>query len=406
MLNSKPRTTVVSGSPGTVQAQKAAFHAKVSATSLAASNTTSNKPVVATTHSGASSAIKQRAQAFQGGGGGLVGPASAMSTGPRVSSINTARSNSSIFNKPGGVPSPSARESPSPVSPAAASVSPTVSRTRSSSSASSNSTTAASPTMTKHIPMTKPVPEEASAPEPTPTPLATKTSAKVVTPSTVPPATSSTEKVSSQVPTPTAAIQEKTLDTAAPAAGVAPVVQKGIAVEEKKSTENERVDAVVTLPTTTPSSAQQASPPTATPADIAVPTAAQTTPSENAVTRASPPAKDRLSSPPTSRPSSQKKSIKNYRQKFHWKHGGEKVEVTGTFDNWQRTIQMKKIPSTTDEYMAIVELDRTQNIQFKFVVDDVWRCSTEFPTEYDQSGNLNNVLIALDTGNEDNGPIH
>ncbi|GJJ74989.1 hypothetical protein EMPS_07347 [Entomortierella parvispora] len=79
-------------------------------------------------------------------------------------------------------------------------------------------------------------------------------------------------------------------------------------------------------------------------------------------------------------------------QKFHWKHGGETVKVTGTFDNWQETVYLKKVPGTRDEFAAIVDLDRTAYIQFKFVVDGVWRCSTEFATEYDYSGHLNNVL--------------
>ncbi|CAO3566263.1 unnamed protein product [Mortierella alpina] len=82
-------------------------------------------------------------------------------------------------------------------------------------------------------------------------------------------------------------------------------------------------------------------------------------------------------------------------QKFHWKHGGEVVKVTGTFDDWKETIHLRKVPSTRDEFAAIVDLDRTKHIHFKFVVDGVWRCSTEFATEYDCSGNLNNVLPAL-----------
>ncbi|KAF9952359.1 hypothetical protein BGZ72_006334 [Mortierella alpina] len=82
-------------------------------------------------------------------------------------------------------------------------------------------------------------------------------------------------------------------------------------------------------------------------------------------------------------------------QKFHWKHGGEVVKVTGTFDDWKETVHLRKVPSTRDEFAAIVDLDRTKHIQFKFVVDGVWRCSTEFATEYDCSGNVNNVLPAL-----------
>ncbi|KAF8980581.1 hypothetical protein BGZ52_003806, partial [Haplosporangium bisporale] len=63
------------------------------------------------------------------------------------------------------------------------------------------------------------------------------------------------------------------------------------------------------------------------------------------------------------------------------------------------SVLLKKLPSTRDEFIAIVDLDRTQNNQFKFVVDGVWRCSTEFDTEYDFGGNLNNVLHALPQDN-------
>ncbi|KAG0272767.1 hypothetical protein BGZ95_011453 [Linnemannia exigua] len=85
----------------------------------------------------------------------------------------------------------------------------------------------------------------------------------------------------------------------------------------------------------------------------------------------------------------------HFLQKFHWKHGGEIVKVTGTFDDWKESIVLKKVPSTRDEFFALVDLDRTQPIQFKFVVDGVWRCSTEFETEYDYSGNLNNILRVM-----------
>ncbi|KAF9567709.1 hypothetical protein EC968_003168 [Mortierella alpina] len=100
-------------------------------------------------------------------------------------------------------------------------------------------------------------------------------------------------------------------------------------------------------------------------------------------------------SPVSSHASSHSRKSGIFPQKFHWKHGGEIVKVTGTFDDWKETVHLRKVPSTRDEFAAIVDLDRTKHIQFKFVVDGVWRCSTEFATEYDCNGNLNNVLTAL-----------
>lgn len=52
---------------------------------------------------------------------------------------------------------------------------------------------------------------------------------------------------------------------------------------------------------------------------------------------------------------------------------------------------MTKEPST-GYFSATVRLDPTQKWLFKFVVDGVWRCSLEFPTETDPLYNVNNVL--------------
>ncbi|KAF9404272.1 hypothetical protein BGZ94_004264 [Podila epigama] len=63
-----------------------------------------------------------------------------------------------------------------------------------------------------------------------------------------------------------------------------------------------------------------------------------------------------------SRPASQGRASGIVPQKFHWKHGGEVVIVTGTFDDWKQTVLLKKVPSTRDEFMAVVDLDRTKPI--------------------------------------------
>ncbi|KAJ3289029.1 hypothetical protein HK104_007790 [Borealophlyctis nickersoniae] len=59
------------------------------------------------------------------------------------------------------------------------------------------------------------------------------------------------------------------------------------------------------------------------------------------------------------------------------------------------SIPMQRNPSEPDEYFATVTLDRSEKCQFKFVVDGVWRCSADFPTETDASGNVNNCLPPL-----------
>eukprot|EP00158_Paraphelidium_tribonemae_P001270 Partr_v1_DN24184_c0_g1_i3_m70949 putative Protein kinase, AMP-activated, beta len=77
-----------------------------------------------------------------------------------------------------------------------------------------------------------------------------------------------------------------------------------------------------------------------------------------------------------------------------WHHGGKNVVVTGSFDNWKQSVRMtRQGGKTSDEFLATVSLEPHQRVSFKFVVDGVWRCSGEFPTESDQHGNVNNWLV-------------
>jgi hypothetical protein len=57
------------------------------------------------------------------------------------------------------------------------------------------------------------------------------------------------------------------------------------------------------------------------------------------------------------------------------------------------SVPMKKNPKAADEFFAIVNLDPFDKVFFKYVVDGVWRCSGEFPTEGDQNGNVNNWRV-------------
>ncbi|OAQ35732.1 carbohydrate-binding module family 48 protein [Linnemannia elongata AG-77] len=80
---------------------------------------------------------------------------------------------------------------------------------------------------------------------------------------------------------------------------------------------------------------------------------------------------------------------------FQWKNGGGVVKITGTFDNWGESIVLKKVRGNQDQSEIVIDLDRSQKTLFKFVVDGQWKCTDEYPTEYDSIGNLNNVLPAL-----------
>jgi hypothetical protein len=76
---------------------------------------------------------------------------------------------------------------------------------------------------------------------------------------------------------------------------------------------------------------------------------------------------------------------------FIWKYGGNKVILTGTFDEWSQSILMTK--DHTGVFRSTVNLDASQTWHFKFVVDGVWRCSLDFCSETDVTGNVNNVLL-------------
>ncbi|KAI8827019.1 immunoglobulin E-set [Fimicolochytrium jonesii] len=82
------------------------------------------------------------------------------------------------------------------------------------------------------------------------------------------------------------------------------------------------------------------------------------------------------------------------RATFRWQHSptASMVVVTGTFDSWTQSIQMKRDPECVDEWIVTVPLDRRARQVFKFVVDGEWRCSWAFPTTTDECGYVNNVL--------------
>ncbi|CAG8503165.1 1243_t:CDS:2 [Funneliformis caledonium] len=79
---------------------------------------------------------------------------------------------------------------------------------------------------------------------------------------------------------------------------------------------------------------------------------------------------------------------------FKWKHGGNDVTVTGDFDNWQCTHKMKYNPLSND-FVAVVDIDRTKQHEFKFVVDGMWQPNWDLPTQTDEHGNVNNVIYGL-----------
>mmetsp|Transcript_24897 Transcript_24897/g.31245 ORF Transcript_24897/g.31245 Transcript_24897/m.31245 type:complete len:344 (-) Transcript_24897:2558-3589(-) len=77
---------------------------------------------------------------------------------------------------------------------------------------------------------------------------------------------------------------------------------------------------------------------------------------------------------------------------FRWEHGGRQVYVTGTFNNWQKQIQMHR---SGNDFTYIHNLKKGKHA-FKFVVDDEWRFAPDQPTVADVEGRITNFIDVSD----------
>ena len=75
---------------------------------------------------------------------------------------------------------------------------------------------------------------------------------------------------------------------------------------------------------------------------------------------------------------------------FTWSEGGNDVKITGSFSDWKVQYQMTKDPK---DQMFKLELPLKNEIyQYKFIVDNSWKCSKNYPIIDDGYGNINNIL--------------
>ncbi|SMR41780.1 unnamed protein product [Zymoseptoria tritici ST99CH_3D1] len=81
---------------------------------------------------------------------------------------------------------------------------------------------------------------------------------------------------------------------------------------------------------------------------------------------------------------------------FRWEHPAEDVHVTGTFDNWTKSVELKKVDTGFEKLVSLPPT--TEKILYKFVVDGVWIHDHTGKTETDHEGNINNVLYPEDIG--------
>ena len=82
---------------------------------------------------------------------------------------------------------------------------------------------------------------------------------------------------------------------------------------------------------------------------------------------------------------------KKYPFKFEWKGNGKSVLLAGSFlDNWNNIKVMVK-NNNTETFERVIYLPKTKH-QFKFIVDNKWICSNQYPTVADERGNINNFI--------------
>ena len=73
---------------------------------------------------------------------------------------------------------------------------------------------------------------------------------------------------------------------------------------------------------------------------------------------------------------------------FTWSHGGQKVFLAGSFNEWQSLIPLVRSGA---DFSCVQDIPRGAH-QYKFIVDDLWRFSQDQPVTQDNEGNVNNII--------------
>lgn len=71
-----------------------------------------------------------------------------------------------------------------------------------------------------------------------------------------------------------------------------------------------------------------------------------------------------------------------------WSHGGNHVEVEGSFDNWSTRQPLQR----SGKDFTIIKLLLPGVYQYKFIVDGEWKYDPNQPAMFDDMGNVNNVI--------------
>mmetsp|Transcript_66047 Transcript_66047/g.157940 ORF Transcript_66047/g.157940 Transcript_66047/m.157940 type:complete len:266 (-) Transcript_66047:72-869(-) len=86
---------------------------------------------------------------------------------------------------------------------------------------------------------------------------------------------------------------------------------------------------------------------------------------------------------------------------FTWAHGGQHVSLAASFKGWQEPIPMVR---SGNEFVIVQDVPRGVH-QYKFIVDDQWRCAPDQPKTQDGGGNTNNTIDIVNYQRFQAGPL-
>lgn len=90
-----------------------------------------------------------------------------------------------------------------------------------------------------------------------------------------------------------------------------------------------------------------------------------------------------------------KKKQKRFATVFQWDGDGKNVYLTGSFCDWHQFFEMEKCEdpenNKNNKFLLTLFLPKGE-YQYKFKIDEQWKCNSNFPTCSDKNGNINNII--------------
>ncbi|GJQ11762.1 hypothetical protein GpartN1_g3553.t1 [Galdieria partita] len=77
---------------------------------------------------------------------------------------------------------------------------------------------------------------------------------------------------------------------------------------------------------------------------------------------------------------------------FEWRYPASSAFVTGTFNDWNDLLPMSRCQEGEDEVWRATKSLPAGVYQYKFIVDNVWRCAPDQPCVKDERGIVNNII--------------